>query len=277
MEWWRLQIPSSLATGNVKTRHIVFLYAVFFGAASAYAVIATRAIPWPARGIYQNWIGHAGSSLLLALVVLAVPELRRALPSLYAPPNRPVTLGDGALVVLTFFTWTLGLYMVMFALPALQWDPDLYTKLGFRREFISVDFLLGFIAFLAACILAPFAEELVYRGLLYNLLARRIGFWPAVILSSIMFGAVHLYGAVYATLGGLCLCLIYVRFNSLWPGTIMHAAYNLLVFPFGPVQFLFIKDPTQIGELTSWLPQFLLALLFVPLAILFWRRFAPPR
>jgi len=74
MEWWRRQIPSSIASGTVKTRHIVFLYAALFISASVFSVIATRGIALPARTIYQDLIGHAGSAFLLALVVLVVPE-----------------------------------------------------------------------------------------------------------------------------------------------------------------------------------------------------------
>jgi hypothetical protein len=122
-----------------QTRHVVFLYATFFLAASLYAYKATRGIPSPAREIYQNLITHAGSALLLAIVVLVVPELRRALPALYARPNSHVSNGDIALFVLTMFTWTAGLYMVVLVWPALVWDPGLFpSSASENRSFPSI-------------------------------------------------------------------------------------------------------------------------------------------
>jgi membrane protease YdiL (CAAX protease family) len=47
-----------------------------------------------------------------------------------------------------------------------------------------------------AIVVAPFTEELFFRGLLFRSLRHR-GFWPAAIVSSALFGLVHLVGAPF--------------------------------------------------------------------------------
>lgn len=42
-------------------------------------------------------------------------------------------------------------------------------------------------------ILVGFAEELFYRGYALRALAGGIGFWPAALLTSVLFGAVHYF------------------------------------------------------------------------------------
>ncbi|MBW3658477.1 MAG: CPBP family intramembrane metalloprotease [Actinobacteria bacterium] len=45
---------------------------------------------------------------------------------------------------------------------------------------------------LIVVLVAPFLEEVVFRGLLFQVLRRRLGLWPGIILSSVTFSIVHL-------------------------------------------------------------------------------------
>lgn len=44
---------------------------------------------------------------------------------------------------------------------------------------------------IAAVVLAPILEEVVFRGVLFQGLRRRVGMWPAAIISSLAFGVIH--------------------------------------------------------------------------------------
>jgi membrane protease YdiL (CAAX protease family) len=76
----------------------------------------------------------------------------------------------------------------------------------------------------------PFAEELFFRGVLYLWLRSRLGFWPALLLSSLIFGILHgdvsVAGATFVM--GLALGWFYERSKSLWPSIIIHAMNNSL-------------------------------------------------
>jgi CAAX protease family protein len=79
-------------------------------------------------------------------------------------------------------------------------------------------------------ILAPLAEEIIFRGLLYGWLRRFMGLVPAAILSAAIFGLVHGMLPVIAAafVVGLALAYIYERTGSLWAPAIVHATQNCI-------------------------------------------------
>lgn len=95
------------------------------------------------------------------------------------------------------------------------------------------------IAFAALVILPPLGEETLMRGYLYTALRTRWRFVPAMLLTSILFGAAHLStgasGALWAA--GLdtfilSLVLVYVRerTGALYAAFAIHALNNLIAF-----------------------------------------------
>lgn len=90
-------------------------------------------------------------------------------------------------------------------------------------------------AWLAIVVIAPLGEELVFRGIVFLGLLRWLGAIPAAVISSLLFGAIHLQAelsatlflATYGLLFGLFACWLVHRFGSLWPAIGAHAASNL--------------------------------------------------
>jgi uncharacterized protein len=85
------------------------------------------------------------------------------------------------------------------------------------------------IGFLAVAV----GEELMVRGYLQTTLARGMGFWPAAVLLSAIFGAMHmgnggekLFGLLSAGTVGLLFCLVLWRSGSLWWPIGFHAAWD---------------------------------------------------
>lgn len=86
--------------------------------------------------------------------------------------------------------------------------------------------LIGMLALVGA--LAPFAEELAFRGVLYRWLRDRWGVAPAVAASSLAFALLHgipFLIPVIVLLGAM-LALIYEYSRSLWPAVVAHGVYN---------------------------------------------------
>jgi len=79
------------------------------------------------------------------------------------------------------------------------------------------------------CVWVPFVEELTFRGLGYSLL-RRFGTWPAILLVGLFFGLAH--GLVLAlpiiVAFGSVLAWVRARTESVFPGMLLHAAFNLV-------------------------------------------------
>jgi len=86
-------------------------------------------------------------------------------------------------------------------------------------------------------LLAPFVEELYFRGLLLAWLRRRLWLPLAAIGDAVLFGLVHGRFVNHAGIEGWVLTAIvstvglinvgwYLRTRSLWPPAVMHAFYN---------------------------------------------------
>ncbi len=83
---------------------------------------------------------------------------------------------------------------------------------------------------LVAVVLAPVAEELFYRGLLYGWLSERLPVTAAAALSGLAFGAGHLIPTLILPLAliGWGLAWVCDRARSLWPAVAAHATLNAL-------------------------------------------------
>ncbi len=105
------------------------------------------------------------------------------------------------------------------------------------RDFLTpglIDADLGglFSEIALAVIIAPVAEEILFRGILFNSLRGRAGFWGAALFSSLVFGGLHYYswfGMLAIVLFGILTCWIYERSGTLWPCILLHALSNLTI------------------------------------------------
>jgi len=80
-------------------------------------------------------------------------------------------------------------------------------------------------------ITAGVCEEILYRGLLLATLVPLVGTWPAVAISSLIFGLGHAYqgiaGIVKTGLTGLVLALLTVSSGSLFIAIVLHTVVDL--------------------------------------------------
>jgi len=93
------------------------------------------------------------------------------------------------------------------------------------------------LTWLAAMLLVGLNEEYMFRGYPLQTLARGMGFWPAAVLLSLLFGAAHLTksdeNAIDITnivLLGLLLCLTLRRTGSLWLAVGFHFSFDFMQF-----------------------------------------------
>jgi uncharacterized protein len=96
------------------------------------------------------------------------------------------------------------------------------------------------VAFLALnTILVAVSEEWMFRGILFRAMSARRGVWPALLLTSVIFGSIHVLNgftyanlsqstvqAVAATMTGLLLGALMIRSGSIWPSIALHMLWN---------------------------------------------------
>lgn len=97
-----------------------------------------------------------------------------------------------------------------------------------ERSLVSYGLLWG-LAFL----MTGFFEEFTFRGYSQFTLATGMGFWPAAIVLSLLFGAIHLgnggeglAGALSAALIGFFWCFTLRRTGTIWFAVGLHAAWD---------------------------------------------------
>jgi len=107
-----------------------------------------------------------------------------------------------------------------------------------------------------ATILAPVTEELVYRSFFLPPLARRLGLYPAILVTSLVFGLAHVvpFGQIRIPLpeivGGLLMAIGFSIRWSVVPAIVIHALGNLVAGTLALIYVrLFIAFPTLFDPL----------------------------
>lgn len=123
--------------------------------------------------------------------------------------------------------------IVLWAVPAWQHANASNVNLHGRPTSVVIETLI------VVAVIAPPIEELMFRGLFLRTLMRRYPFWPAAIVSSLMFGLFHTYEldtlAGAALLGvstavfGLGQCLLVRRHVRLNAAIGVHSLSNFVV------------------------------------------------
>lgn len=90
----------------------------------------------------------------------------------------------------------------------------------------------GGMAVLTTVVLAPLLEELIFRGYILGSVRRKSGTVWAIVISSAMFGIIHLVPqqVIYGFVIGLILGYIYVRTESIFSVIILHAVNNAVSY-----------------------------------------------
>lgn len=173
-------------------------------------------------------IGTALSSgYVLALAVVALGARYRGIGFPEAVSLRPVpvvpTLALGAAVAVAGRAaaglWVVGLQALDIDIPAEGLDPTRLlpdTPLG-----------IALIA-VATVVLAPLAEEVVFRGVLLRAFEGRFGAAVGLAVSSIAFGSAHIvaYAIPPILFFGVLLGVLSLKTRSLWASIVAHSLFN---------------------------------------------------
>lgn len=191
-----------------------------------------RGLPEPGNP-GQSWIYLGAFALFYAAVILAAwiamfPHRGRRALALRLVPAKWQWFVFGTIAVLV-----LSQLLDAFLLPFLR------ETMAIGGEELQVTILirlltatpaLAIVAVVVLAVMAPIAEELVFRGLLYGWLRGFMPFALVAILTSALFGLAHgeLAHAIAAGLLGLALAFIRERSGSLWPAIAAHVVNNLV-------------------------------------------------
>jgi uncharacterized protein len=114
-----------------------------------------------------------------------------------------------------------------------------FDQLNFRYEYL--------LAFITLVIIAPVAEEVLFRGYLFGKLKEFVPVWVAILATSLLFGAVHgEWNLAVDTFSlSVVLCLLRESTGNIWTSILLHMTKNGIAF-----YFLFINPSilTTLGK-----------------------------
>jgi uncharacterized protein len=233
------------------------------------SIMSTNTIGLPAVIIGPKGLRAGWRLLLFLLMLVAMGAAARALiirfliPAGFAPENftpSSVAVQDAIFVpIVTMAAWVmskiegrkigqyglpfrqglakqlwLGFWIGFFASSATVLIIYLLHGLQITRPTIhGTTILMAAAAWGGAFLLSAIAEEFLFRGYAQYTLTTGIGFWPAALVFSGLFGLVHLsnqgeniLGALSVVSFGLLLCLFLRRTGTLWCAVGFHIGYD---------------------------------------------------
>jgi membrane protease YdiL (CAAX protease family) len=187
---------------------------------------------WNLLGVRApNTILFSGLTLLIYVAIWAGAYLmvvRRRRVSLRDIGFRPVSKGTIALMVPITIGLQFVLGIIAYATSPLLGEPPTASEqlvMGANPSLSPAEIVLLLID---AALVAPFVEELFFRGLVYRHLRGRRSVLVAAIVSAALFAATHFIVPLVPVLFvlGLALARITERYKSLYPAIVVHGLNN---------------------------------------------------
>ncbi len=209
----------------------------FFGGADVYLSILL--VAWFGYLTYQGFtaedveVGKADlilGALLFAVLVGAVLFTliaRQKLPAQVFGLSRLATWKSillGATFLLAGYPAILLLSLITLRIAGGEMEPQEVVSLFLQENdpFTRIGVIL------MAVVVAPIAEEILFRGYIYGVMRKYAGIWPAALFSSALFAVIHVHIPTLGVLFFLALIFVlaYEATGSLLVPMTMHALFN---------------------------------------------------
>jgi len=175
------------------------------------------------------------NALFLGIIVLALAGFLqwRRIPvfrlfGLGAIPWRRAA-GKGLRLIATAYPLIFAVNLVMFL--SLEGEGEQQAILTFFRQAVAESNHRSLLlAAATGVIIAPLAEEFLFRGYLYGTLRRYLTAPVAIALNAALFALIHanLMALPALFVLAICLCLAYEATGSLWVPVVMHLVFNFI-------------------------------------------------
>lgn len=218
---------------------IIFVLAVSFGVvliAGEMIALSLKAIGVSDGQTLQGLTGLIGTliqngSLVVLSYLFVTRKYGYSLKELFVSNNKVEILVNGIIggVAILLGVMIINSIMAVIFMNFLNYVPPQQPIITLLLETKNQWFFLGYAVMII--IVAPIAEELFFRGLVYTYLRDKYGVRLALLISSAFFGLMHMsvWAFMGTFLGGLGLALLYEKSKSLYTSILAHMVWNGIV------------------------------------------------
>lgn len=268
-------VPAALRESPINAWHVLTLFAIAYGTWAVFSPFVAIRVGLSATQMDRELVHGSIWCFIMAGLVAVLRPLRGAVPELLRTPASPFRMSDIAIAALLCTTFMMGAYRILVVMPMVHSDAAYYEFWKLGEAYARASWKDHLVLILVTCLLAPLHEEFVFRGILLNVIRTGRSLAIAIAVTSVLFGFMHGRHAIPTGFAGLVFAIVYLRFGSLWPAIFAHALANVLALPYLLGSLVIIKTREQAATYSGWFFEFLLAALFIPVAMAFWRRFRP--
>lgn len=221
----------------------LWLFATFLVAQLIVSGVVSGVVAagWPLAGMNETVLNVIFGAVIYGLTILlcvGLPwlVLHKKTTAKEVGLHRAPTWGDVGVAPLGMIVYWVATLVVMTVAGLLtSIDLNQAQDVGFNNVLSRADVILAFVMLVG---IAPFAEEVLFRGYLFGKLRKYVSLPAAILLTSALFGFVH--GQWNVGLDtfvlSVVMCLLVVWRGNLWPAIFVHMLKNGVAF-----YFLFIN------------------------------------
>ncbi|MDD3035430.1 MAG: type II CAAX endopeptidase family protein [Candidatus Saccharimonadaceae bacterium] len=129
-----------------------------------------------------------------------------------------------------FFYFLISISLMLLVVKFMPWvDMNQVQETGFENLGHQYEYVLTFFTLV---VVAPVAEEILFRGYLFGKLRQVVPLWVAVLVTSLTFGLVHgAWNLAIDTFAlSVVLCLLREKTGSIWSSILLHMSKNGIAF-----------------------------------------------
>ncbi len=220
---------------------------IFFGLASVLIILHVETL----FAVFSLFVLAVGTATYILVRFIHRKPFRAV--GLYFQPTSLREFGVGCLLG---FLMMLGILIILVSLGYTQFSVGAFSP---GKALLTISLSIAFFA------IAAFAEELFFRGYLFQVLTQGLTLFPALIIMALAFSFSHggnpsvdTLAFVNIALAGLWLSIAYVKTRSLWLPFGLHFSWNfsqstLFGFPTSGIQFAKYRIGSSVVTGPSWL------------------------
>ena len=176
----------------------------------------------PPKDVLYHWDNAIGGAIEFVVILGLALLIARGMPGLLAlrrPRSWRGAIGGAFLILVIVYVLTAVLGPILHPGREQGLTPDHWDSSRAAPFFANAVLI---------CVVAPFVEEITFRGVGFGLLAAKFGVEPAIVASAILFGLAHGLVEALPLLVAFAIGLAWLRERqgSTIPGMFLHATFN---------------------------------------------------